>query len=177
MRAKTILVFFAAVAASSALAMLRFGDSGHAMGMLSLKGGKVRHAVHLTPGKRQYVVALTGTVQPPYRGNARLTVEGQPEMDCEISSPGPVIDLGLRRRPLLHDNVLEDLQPKDRFSLWVVMRPRNTDWAHNTDQEGQQDSYALRNTLTLRDTETGRPLLEVPIVYGPEKERSNVEQE
>jgi len=139
--------------------------------MLSIKGGSVRHAVHLAPGKPRYVVLVTGTVQPPYRGNARVEVEGQPEMDCDIFSPRPVLDLGIRRKPLFHDNILEGLQPKDRFSLWVVMRPRGADW------EGQAQTHALRNTVTLRDTQTGKPLLQVPVIYGSEKEASDVEPE
>ncbi len=171
MRAKTIFIFFTAVAVCSVLAVLRFGDSGHAMGMLSIKGGNVRHAVRLNPGKRQYVLAVTGTVQPPYHGNARVTVEGQPEMDCDIYGPRLVFDLGLRRKPVFHDNILEGLQPKDRFTLWVVMRPRDTDW------EGRREKGALRNTVTLRDTETGKPLLRVPLIYGPEEEECCVEPE
>jgi hypothetical protein len=171
MRAKTILVFVVAVVACSGLAVLWFGDSGHAMGMLSAKGGNVRRAVRLEPGKREYVVAVTGTVQSPYRGNARVAVEGQPQMDCDIYTPKPVIDLGIRRRPVFHDNVLEGLQPKDRFTLWVVMRPRDPDW------NGLREARALRNTVTLRDTATGKPLLRVPVVYGPEEGGCCVESE
>jgi hypothetical protein len=161
--AKTLLVFFAAVGISLLAAVHRFRDSGHAMGQLSAQGGKVRHAVYLEPGKRQYLVIVTGTVVPPYRGSARVTVEGWPEMDYEIHCQAPVVDLKLRRRPGFDGHVLENVEPKDRFALWVVMRPRIADW------EAAAQEHRLQNTITLRDTKSGKTVLQVPVVYQPEE--------
>lgn len=163
MRAKTLLVFFAAVGISLLAAVHRFRDSGHAMGQLSAKGGKVRHAVYLEPGRRQYLVIVTGTVLPPYRGSVRVAVEGWPETDYEIRCQKPVVDLKLRRKPEFCEHVLENVEPKDRFALWVVLRPRIADW----DTAAQR--LALRNTVVFRDTQSGKTVLEVPIVYQPEE--------
>ena len=98
MRVKQILAFFAAVAICVPAAVYRFKDSGHAMGRLSADGGHVRQALKLDPGKRWYVVTVGGTVSRSYRGDARVAVEGRPEMEYEIHRSGPVLDLGMRRR-------------------------------------------------------------------------------
>lgn len=163
MRVKSVLVFFAAASLSSLAATHRFRDSGHAIGMLAADGGKVRHAVQLEPGRSRYVLAVTGTVRPPYRGDAEITVEGQPSMDSELRCPGPAVDLGIRRSPRLRGQVLEGLQPKDRFVLWVVMSPNDPDWCKT------KDCCKLRNTVVFRDAKSRRTLLEVPVVYGEEE--------
>ena len=159
---KTTLAFVAAVGISLPAAVHRFRDSGHAVGRLSAGGGSARHAVQLDPGKRQYAVAVSGIVMPPYRGDARVAVEGHPEMAYEIHRSGPVLDLGIHRKPTFHDGVLAGLEPQDRFTLWVVMRPRHADW------DAARHGPAWENTVTFRDMATGRTVLEIPIVYQPE---------
>lgn len=165
MRARSVIVFFVAITLSLLAAVHRFRDSGHAVGLLSAQGGRVRHAIHLAPGKQQYLLIVTGTVLPPYRGNAHVDVEGWPEMDCEIHYSRPVIDFGLRRKPNFRDRVLENLEPRDRFALWFILKPRCADW--NTAVQTRPP----RNTVVFRDAKTGRPLLQVPVVFQPEERR------
>lgn len=164
MWAKKIVAFLMAVAVSWAAAGYRFRDSGHAMGRLSVQGGGVRHAVQLEPGRKQYVVVVTATVLPPYRGNVRVTVEGQPDMECRISGSRPVIDLGLRRRPVLRGEVLEGLEPRDKFALWFVLRPRHADGS------GAGPTSRIAAAIAFRDTRTGQTLLEVPLASHAGKE-------
>ena len=99
---------------------------------------------------------MTATVIPPYRGNARLVLEGLPEQDYEIQFSAPVIDLPLRRRPEFRDGVLHGLQPGDRLALWVVIRP-------SAPARGKHD-------LRFYDTETQRPVLSVPVIFRGEGE-------
>jgi len=124
---KRIPVILFAVALSVAAAWYRPGDSAHAMGMVSLKGGRARHPVHLPTGKDRYTLVVTGTILPPYRGDARVAVEGGPGLSYDVYGSDAVVDLGLRRRPRFDDGTLIGLQPKDRFTLWVVMRPSRLD--------------------------------------------------
>lgn len=170
MRMKPFLVFLTAVTLSLIAATHRFGDSGHAMGHLSIRGGNVRHAVHLEPGYRQYVVVVTCNVLPPYHGNARVSVEGQPEMDYEVYSSRPVLDLGIRRKPTFDNGVLAGLQPKDRITLWIAMRPRPPGWASTS------RPTAIGNTIDFRDMKTGRSLLQIPVLYQAGEEAHDVGQ-
>ncbi len=124
---KSLVVFTLAAVLSVAAAWYRPGDSAHAMGLVSVKGGQARHSVHLPDGKDRYTLVVTGTVLPPYRGDARVVVAGEPEMSYDVYGSDPVLDLGLRRRPGFDDQTLTDLRPKDRFTLWVVMRPSEVD--------------------------------------------------
>ena len=120
---KRILVFLAAVSFFTAAAGYRHGDSAHAMGMVSADGGRARHPVHLPPGGQRYTLVVTGTVLPPYRGDARVVVEGEAPLSWEVHGSDPIVDLGLRHRPYFREQTLTGLQPRDRFTLWVVMRP------------------------------------------------------
>ena len=99
------------------------GDSAHAMGMVSIKGGRALHPVHLPSGKERYTLVVTGTILPPYRGDARVTVEGGPPIPTIVRGSDPIIDLALRHRPYFDDETLTGLQPRDRFTIWVVMDP------------------------------------------------------
>ena len=64
---KRTLVFLFAASLSVVAAWYRPGDSAHAMGMVSIKGGRALHPVHLPIGKDRYTMVLTGTVLPPYQ--------------------------------------------------------------------------------------------------------------
>lgn len=120
---KKIIFFLLAVSISLLGATYRWTDSAHSIGLIKAKGGEARHSATLESGKNTYTLIATATVIPPYRGDARVVLEGKPEMDYKIYSSGPVIDLGIRRQPKFRDNVLYDLQPKDRLALWVVIKP------------------------------------------------------
>lgn len=124
---KGVIFFMAAVFLSLFSATYRWGDSAHSIGTIKAKGGEARHPSFLKGGKDEYVLISTATVIPPYRGDAKVVLEGEPKIDYELRLSGPVIDLGMRRHPRLKGDVLIDLQPKDRIALWVIMRPKPLD--------------------------------------------------
>jgi len=123
MKAKSIVFFILALALSSLAATYRWGDSGHSIGLIKAAGGGARHPAILASGEEEYTLIATATVIPPYRGDARVILEGKPPIEHRIHLSGPVVDLGIRRNPELRDNVLYGLQPRDRIALWVVMKP------------------------------------------------------
>jgi len=156
MRPRNIIVFIIAAAVSLVAAEHRWGDSGHAVGLVRAQGGEARHPIALDSGRNLYSLIVTATVVPPYRGDARLVLEGIPETEYEIHFSEPVIDLPLRRRPEFRDNVLYGLQPGDRVALWVVLRP-------STAARGKY-------TLAFQDTQTDRSVLSVPVIFREEGE-------
>lgn len=123
MRIKTVVTFAVAVAISLVAAGYRFGDSSHAIGMVSANGGKARHPTVLQSGWDRYTQVATATVLPPYHGDVRVALEGPPVLDWEIRYSGPVIDLGLRRHPEFRDNILYGVEAGDRLAFWVLIRP------------------------------------------------------
>jgi YHS domain-containing protein len=123
MKIKKILFFCLAVAVSLVAAHYRFGDSGHSIGVISAKGGKANHPTSFKSGSDLYTLISTATVIPPFRGNARVVLEGSPPIDHDILLTAPVIDLGIHDLPEFRDNTLYGLEPGDRIALWVVMRP------------------------------------------------------
>jgi len=127
MKAKSIFFFVLAVAVPFLAASYRLGDSAHSIGLIKASGGTERHASVLASGEGTYTLIATAAVLPPYRGDARVVLEGEPRIDHAIHLSGPVVDLGLRRNPELRDNVLCGLQPRDRIALWLVMKPPMTD--------------------------------------------------
>lgn len=124
---KKLLVFLGAVGISLVGAMHRWDDSAHAIGLIKADGGSVRHRVTLPGGEDRYVLIATATVLPPYRGDARVELRGEPEIPVEMEAAGPVIDLGLRHAPRFRDNTFSGLEPGDRVALWVKMMPPRAD--------------------------------------------------
>jgi YHS domain-containing protein len=120
---RKIIFFTIAVCISLLGATYRWTDSAHSIGLIKAEGGGARHPSTLESGNSRYTLIATATVIPPYRGDARVVLEGKPEMDYQIYSSDPVIDLGIRRQPRLKENILYDLRSKDRVALWVVMKP------------------------------------------------------
>ena len=127
MKTKTIIFFILAFALSLLAATYKWGDSAHSIGLIKASGGEARHPAFLESGESGYMLIATATVIGPYRGNARVVLEGEPRMDHRIYFSGPVLDLGLRRNPEFRDNVLYNLEPKDRIALWVAMKPPKID--------------------------------------------------
>jgi len=153
MRLKYIIFFILAVGISLLGSTYRWGDSAHSIGLINASGGKVRHPSFLKSGKNRYALISTATVIPPYRGDARLVLEGKPEMDHEIFFSGPIVDLGLRRLPKFRDNILYGLAPRDRLSIWVVMKPKD------------RDAVWRKQTLAFYDTRTAKSILRVPMIF------------
>jgi hypothetical protein len=150
---KRILVFVFAVALSTFAAWYRHGDSAHAMGMVSVKGGRALHPVHLPVGKDRYTLVVTGTILPPFNGDARIIVEGEHPLPFSVYGSDPIVDLALRRRPYFGNQTLTGLQPRDRFTVWVVMRPGKT-------------PTTGKYNVKFVDTTTERPVLEIPVFFG-----------
>ena len=189
MKLKSAAVFAVAVGVFLAGATYRFHDSAHAIGRLSTRGGEVNHPVVLDEGNSRYTIIVTGMVAPSYRGDARVTLEGDRSMKYRIHNSGPVIDLGFFRRPQFRENTLYDLRGKDKVALWVVMRPnenggtavRGTVPALSADeapdccdvqsvpsQRNEQGAAVASHkhlSIAFRDVRTGEPLLNVPIVF------------
>ena len=150
---KKLLVFLFAATLSVAAAWYRHGDSAHAMGMISVKGGRAHHPVHLPAGKERYTLVVTGTVIPPYRGDVRISVEGDPEIPYAVHGSNPIIDLKMRRRPSFEDRTLTGLEPRDRFTIWVVMTP------------GEPMPPGAREVRFV-DSATGQKVLGIPVIFG-----------
>lgn len=124
MKATTLLVFAVSVAVCTVAATHRFHDSAHTIGTIKADGGKARHPILLDKGRDSYTLIATATVIPPYRGDVRVAVEGEPAMTYEIYNNDPVIDLNPYHKPGFRDNTLTNLRPRDKVALWVVMKPK-----------------------------------------------------
>ncbi len=186
LRWKTILIFFLAVGISCLAASYRFGDSAHAIGMLSAKGGKARHPFMIKSGKAGYTLIMTGVVLPPYHGDVRIALEGSPAMDYSIYDSEPVINLGIHRRPGLDGNILHGVQSGDRLALWVVMKPQSatplegspgkspdviepamaTAQPHDDEPSAQQPLK-----LSFYAVNSGQKLLQIPVVFADLQEK------
>ena len=116
-----------AIALSTLAAWYRWPDSAHAIGVVKQGGGGARHPVALAGGRDEYVLSATAAVIPPWRGDARISVEGEPAMGWDVEVSRPVVDLGLHRWPALEGDVLRGLAPRDRVALWFRLRPPKAD--------------------------------------------------
>ncbi len=177
----------------------RWPDSAHAMGVIrSAEGegrprGRGRGAVHpvaLPAGPARYQLVVTAPVLAPWRGDARLSLEGEPPLDWSVELTQPIVDLHLRRWPRLEGKVLRGLEPGDRLALWVDVAAPVVDpvcgmpctpgleeggrcfcsescrasFRADPAQRGPGAAYAL----VLRDEATRRPLMTIPIRLGGE---------
>ncbi|MEW5743851.1 MAG: YHS domain-containing protein [Nitrospirota bacterium] len=120
---KTIFFFTLAVAVSLTAATYRWGDSAHSVGLIRAQGGQAKHPSFLESGSERYTVIATATVLPPYRGDARIALEGTPPIPYEAHLSAPAVDLRSRSAPELKGSILHNLRPKDRIALWVVLYP------------------------------------------------------
>jgi hypothetical protein len=186
--------FVAAVAVSSLAAWWRWPDSAHAMGIIRKGGGTARHAVEFPAGPGERILVATARVIPPYRGDARLVLEGEPPLPWRAEVSRPVVDLGLHRWPRLEGDVLRGLEPGQRLALWVALGPiPETDpvcgmrceegalrdggrcfcsepclaaWRRGgaAGERGAGGGYRL----ALRDVASGQPVLTIPVRFGAE---------
>lgn len=122
MRIRSIITFVLAVLISLAAAEYRWGDSSHAIGLMSVNGGKARHPSFFEIGWDRYAQITTATVLPPYRGDVRVVLDGDPPLDYDIRFSEPVVDLGLHQFPDFRGDILYGLKPGDRLALWVLLR-------------------------------------------------------
>lgn len=124
---RKLAFFLGAVLVSTLGAWYRWPDSAHAMGVIAQGGGTARHPVVLAGGRDEYVLVATAAVRPPWRGDARISVEGSPPMALDVEVSRPAVDLGLHRWPSLEGDTLRGLSPGDRVALWVRLRPPRAD--------------------------------------------------
>jgi len=162
MRYKKTLVFVLSAGLSLVAAGHRWSDSSHTIGLISDRGGKARHPSYMADGKNRYTQIVTATILPPYRGDARVALEGSPPMKYELHSAKPIIDMGFRNKPRFQDNTFYDLKPGDRISLWLIMRPVSgenqlVDPNHKTDDK--------KCVLAFYDTVSNKSLLRIPIIF------------
>lgn len=119
---RNLLFFAGAVAVSLVAAWWRWPDSAHAIGVIREGGGKARHAVAFPAGSSSYQLVATATVLPPWRGDARVSVEGDPPLAWSAALSRPAVDVGLHRFPRLDGDVIGGLRPRERIALWIDLR-------------------------------------------------------
>lgn len=179
---------------ATAGAVWRWPDSAHALGVVRQEGGQARHPLVLEPGPSHTMLVLTAPVAPPWHGDARIAIEGEPALDFEVFLSRPVVDLGLHHVPALEGRVLRGLRPGDRIALWLRLAAPVLDpvcgmrcsadsasrvagrcfcSAHCRDSylrdpsRHEQAGYRGQELrLTLRDERTGQAVLGIPIVLG-----------
>jgi hypothetical protein len=152
------LLFFAGAAAVSLLAARwRWPDSAHAIGAIRAGGGTARHGVAFRAGPSSYQLVATATVLPPWSGDARISVEGDPPLGWSAALSRPAVDLGVHDFPRLEGDVIRGLRPRHRIALWVDLHPG----ASSSAPPGEY-------RLALRDARTGGSLLAIPIAFGAE---------
>lgn len=124
MNGKYLVVFIVSAAFFLMAATNRFHDSAHAIGTIKKGGGSARHPAYLDKDRESYILIATAAVIPPYSGNARVVLEGDPSLTATFHNSGPAIDmdLGLHRHPEFRDNTYFDLRPRDRVALWVKIK-------------------------------------------------------
>ena len=172
-RWKTFMVFITAVAISGVAANYRFGDSAHAIGMLSVKGGKARHPFMVKSGMDRYYLIMTGVVLPPLKGDVRVALEGEPAMNYAIYNSEPVVDLGIHRRPEFEVDLMTGVQSRDTMALWIEMEPQSYDFLFGDAPEissfGKSSTLGPNGnqplSLNFYANDTGAQLLGIPVVY------------
>lgn len=122
MKYSTIAVFIVSVAICAVAANHRFQDSAHALGMLKAGGGMSRHPALLDKKRNSYVLIATAGVVPPFRGNARVVLEGGEGLEATFHNAEPTVNFGFHHRPEFRGDTYYDLRPKDRIALWVRIK-------------------------------------------------------
>lgn len=160
MRLKHVIVFLVSAGAFFLISAYRFGDSGHAIGMISRDGGTVRHPVHIQNKFTGCTVIVTARVIPPYHGDARVVLEGAENISYNIYLSEPVINIGINDRPRFDNNILYGLKPGVSIAMWVVME----------DIDNRKNN---RFNLAFYDTKTKQSVLEVPVLFEQKEAERN----
>ena len=127
---------------------------GHSVTLVTKDGGVSRHPVLLGLNKKKYVVLVTGTVIPPYRGGFRIELAGEPKIQHRIySSYPPLISLGINHFHDFSDNKITNIFPGDKFTLAVYIRPEQL--------INDVSSYELK----FYDLKTDNQVLSVPVTF------------
>ena len=168
MKIKSLLAEAIAVGLSLLAAGHRWGDSSHAIGLVSAGGGKVRHASMFEAGWPRYMQITTATVLPPFRGDARVVLEGDGAPAYRLYYSEPIVNLGLKQIPRFENDTLMGLAPGDRIALWVEMTPGpGRAEAHAAGPGGHPANPEAGGgiRLTFYDVKNDAPVLSVPFVF------------
>jgi len=191
MKLKNVIAFVLAAAVCLAAAHYRFYDSSHSIGMMNDAGGKAIHPLILDAGKNLYSVIVTARVMPPYRGDARVVLEGTPPMTYTLYNSEPVIDLGVHRHPDFKNNSFYGLQAGDSIALWMVMKPEKPDSNFQSEKESDiktaiptgysseccssvpPSNHAKEKNrapgeglaLSFYDIHTNQPVMRIPVIF------------
>jgi len=163
---KKIIVFVAAVFVFIMAATQKWGDSGHALALITVKGGKCRHPVYLSNTHGLYSVIITARVLSHYQGNVKIILERASDISHNIYFSEPVIDLGFKKLPEFKNNTLYGLKAGHKIALWLVMRPKNDICKQSVYPKGKY-------TLAFYDTKTNNSVLKVPIFLRSKIEEKN----
>lgn len=126
----------------------------HSVNMLTKDGGICRHPVLLGFNEDKYVVFVTGTVKAPYKGSAKVVLEGLPRIEYKIYSQYPPdIKLGIHKFHGFKNNTIEDLTPWEKFALIVVVKPQV--------KIDKTSNYKLR----FYDVKSNNVVLSIPITF------------
>jgi len=127
---------------------------GHSVSMLSNEGGMATHPVLLGLNQDNYVILVTGTVIPPYRGGFRIVLEGENKIDYKILSRyPPEPDMGYHHFHQFTNDTVRDILPLEKFALIVSIRPK------------ERISQSSHHKLNFYDLESGKPVLSIPVSF------------
>lgn len=147
----TVIITFTICAIA---AMYTPPNFGHSVNMLTKNGGICKHPVLLGFNEDKYVVFVTGTVKAPYKGSAKVVLEGDPKIEYKIYSQYPPdIKLGIHKFHGFKNNTIEDLTPWEKFALAVVVKPQV--------KIDKTSNYKLR----FYDVKSNNVVLSIPITF------------
>lgn len=161
MKYSSIGIFIISAAISTLAAQHRFQDSAHSMGMLKVGGSMARHPAVLDKERDSYVLIATAGVVPPFRGNARVVLEGGQGLEATFHNAEPAVNFSFHHRPGFQGDTYYDLRPKDRIALWVRIKRKGPP-AKKAAQEGESVSLVAdaakecQRCVSEQDVVTGR---------------------
>ena len=149
-----IITVLATIAICTVAAMYTPPGFGHSVTMITRTGGVSRHPVLLGLNMEKYIVLVTGTVIPPFRGGFRIALEGDPKIEHRIySSYPPSLYLGINHFYECRHNTVTNISPLDKFTFAVCIKPK-----HRIEKES---NYELR----FYDLKSDNSVLTIPISF------------
>jgi hypothetical protein len=157
MKKKSVIIIITVVvtvAICTVAAMYTPPGFGHSVTMVTRDGGISRHPVLLGFDINKYVILVTGTIIPPYRGGFRIVLEGEPEIPHRIYSAfPPPLYLGMNHFHNFINNTVTDISQGDKFTLAVCLEP------------GQRIKSESSYELKFYDLKSEKQVLSVPITF------------
>jgi len=157
MKKKSVIIIItgvATIAICTIAAMYTPPGFGHSVTMVTRDGGISRHPVLLGLNMEKYVILVTGTVIPPYRGGFRIVLEGDPKIEHKIySSYPPKLHLGMNHFHDFGNDTITNISPLDKFTLAVSIEPRQ--------RIKKESNYELK----FYDLKSDNLVLSVPVSF------------